>query len=507
VRDSQGPPNRGSSPLPPEAELELRVFDPDILDSPRAGQRVVRGTAVRLAGHFAGLGLALLAAPFLTRHLGVASYGTYVVVLSLIAIATIFADAGMTAVGIREYTRRDGSDRGRWLQSLVTARACAAALAGAAAVLFTLVAGYDSDVVWGTALGAVGLILTIAQQTYVIPLWAELRIELATALDLTRYALTVAGILILVASGAGLIAFFVLPIPVALVVLVATLGVVRGYGAIRPIVAREHLRYVLSEALPFAAASVLGAVFYRVAIVMMSLIGTAVETGYFSVSLRIVEVFIALPIIIVGSAFPILARAADTDRERLASAFKQLFDVSVMASALVAFALVAGAQPAIAFLGGPAFAPAVPVLRVQGCAVAVTFFVTLFVWMLWILRETRQLVVVNVAGIGLAIGLTAILVPTGEARGAAFAMLIAETFLASWLAIALLRPRPWLRPSLRTPVKTALALLAASAVCLTPFPPIVEVIVGSGVYVAVLLVFRAVPRDVWRAVFKEMHAG
>ena len=54
----------------PEADLELRVFDPDILDSPRAGQRVVRGTAVRLAGHFAGLGLALLAAPFLTRHLG-----------------------------------------------------------------------------------------------------------------------------------------------------------------------------------------------------------------------------------------------------------------------------------------------------------------------------------------------------------------------------------------------------------------------------------------------------
>ena len=67
-----------------------------------------------------------------------------------------------------------------------TARACAAALAGAAAVVFTLVAGYDSDVVWGTALGAVGLILTIAQQTYVIPLWAELRIELATALATLR---------------------------------------------------------------------------------------------------------------------------------------------------------------------------------------------------------------------------------------------------------------------------------------------------------------------------------
>jgi O-antigen/teichoic acid export membrane protein len=479
----------------------------DILDSPRAGPRVIRGTAVRLAGHFAGLGLALLAAPFMTRHLGVADYGTYVVVLSVIAIATIFADAGMTAVGIREYTRRDLDERGRFLQSLVSTRVVASAIAGAAAVLFTLVVGYDSIVVGGTALGAVGLVLTIAQQTYVVPLWAELRIELATALDLLRYALTVTGILVLVASGAGLGAFFVLPIPVALVVLGATLLAVRGYGAIRPTLIREHWRYVLSETLPFAAASVLGAVFYRVAIVMMSLVGTADETGYFGVSLRIVEVFIALPVIIVGSALPILARAADTDRQRLSSAFRQLFDVSVILSGWVAFGLVAGAKPAIAFLGGPDFAPAVPVLRIQGCAVAVTFLVTLFVWTLWILRATRQLVLVNLAGIGLAIVLTGILVPVAEARGAALAMLIAETFLAVWLGIVLLRSRPELRPSLRTPAKTAVALVVAIAVGLAPIPPLLVVALGSAAYVAVLLALRAIPLEIWRATLGEMRAS
>ena len=122
--------------------------------------------------------------------------------------------------------------------------------------------------------------------------------------------------------------------------------------------------------------------------------------------MRIVEFVIGVPTIIVITAFPILARAADTDRQRFASAFQQLFDVLVVLSLLTAYGLVVGARPAIAFLGGPDFAPAVPVLEIQGCAVAVTFFVTLFIYMLWALRATRHLVAVNLIGVCAAVVLT-----------------------------------------------------------------------------------------------------
>ena len=61
--------------------------------------------------------------------------------------------------------------------------------------------------------------------------------------------------------------------------------------------------------------------------------------------------------------------------------FKQLFDVSVMASALVAFGLVAGCHsPRSHFWGGPGIRAGRSRPPLQGCAVAVTFFVTLFVW-------------------------------------------------------------------------------------------------------------------------------
>ena len=205
--------------------------------------------------------------------------GSYVVVGSLIAIAMIFADAGMTAAGIREYSVRDAGGRASLLQNLVAARLAASVVAGTGAVLFAIAAGYAPVLVAGAALGAVGLVLTVAQRTYAIPLAVALRLlQVATALDLLRQALIVAGIIVLVLVGAGLLAFFLLPIPVAIAVLVATLMVVRKYGGIRPAVNREEWLVLLGE-VPAAAASTLGALFYRVAIIMMSLLATSEQTG------------------------------------------------------------------------------------------------------------------------------------------------------------------------------------------------------------------------------------
>ena len=163
--------------------------------------------------------------------------------------------------------------------------------------------------------------------------------------------------------------------------------------------------------------------------------------------------------------------------------------------------LVAGAQPIIALLGGSEFDPAVPVLRIQGVSVGFTFLVTLFAAVLWIVRAKRQLVIVNLLGVGIAVALTAALVPTGEAQGAALAMLIAEGLLALGLGAALLRGRPELRPSLALLAKVLVALAAAVGVALLPIPALAGVIAGAFVYAAILLALRAIPLEVLRAMF------
>ena len=454
---------------------------------------------MRSSGYFLGLALGLISVPLLTRHLGVADFGRYVIVGSLIAIVTIVADAGLTTVGVREYAVRDAAGRHRLMRNLLAVRLIVAVVAGAAAVLFALIAGYDEVLVAGTALGGAGLVFLIAQQTYVIPLTAELRLGLATLLDLLRQVLTVVGVVILVAAGAGLLAFFVIPIPVGIAVLVATAFALRGHIGLRPRVERVEWSYLLIETLPAAAASALASLFYRVAILMMSVIASATQTGYFAASFRVVEAFVAVPSLLVGSAYPVLARAADTDRQRLSYAFQRLFEVCLILGAWIALALAVGAEAVIDIIAGADFAPAVPVLQIQGLAIAATFFVALFGGTLWVVREKRQLVIGNVAGVLAAIVLTGVLVPVADAKGAAVAMVCAEALLALWLGTALLARHAELRPTLGVVPKVAVAAAAAGALLLAPLPQIVDVVLMSAVYFGVLLLLRGIPTEIWQA--------
>jgi O-antigen/teichoic acid export membrane protein len=436
----------------------------------------------------------------------VVDFGRLVTVNSVLAIVTILADAGLTMVGVREYAVRDEGGRRRLMRNLVAVRLLVAMLGGATAVLFAYVAGYGSVLIAGTALGAVALLFTMAQHTYVIPLTAELRLGVATALELLRQVLTVTGIVALVLAGAGLLAFFALPIPVAAVVLAITLGAIRHHRGARPGLDVDEWRYLLVETIPAAAASVLASVFYRVAIVMMSLIAVAEQTGYFSASFRVVEAFVAIPSLVVGTAFPVLSRAADTDKARLSYGFQRVFEVCIILGAWIALGVVAGAKPIIAFIGGPDFAPAVPVLQIQGPALAFSFLVALFGGTLWVVRAKRQLVIGNLVGVAAAIALTAILVPAAEAKGAAAAMVVAEGLLALWLGVALLWSRPELRPSLAVVPKVVAALATGAAVALAPLPALVVVLIGSVIYFAVLLLLRGIPVEIWHAIVRR-HAA
>jgi O-antigen/teichoic acid export membrane protein len=472
---------------------------PDVLDSAEAGAHVIRGSAMRSLGYFAGLALGLISVPLLTRHLGVADFGRYVIVTSLIAIVMLLADAGLTTVGVREYAVRDAEERDRLMRSLMAVRVVVAVIGAAGAVLFALIAGYDSVLVAGTALASVGLVFTIVQHTLVIPLTAELRLGIATLLDLLRQTLSVVGIVLLVAAGAGLLLFFIIPIPVGITVLLVTVLALRGHIRFAAKVERGEWRYLLTETLPAAAASTLASLFYRVAILMMSLIATAAQTGYFAASFRVVEAFVAVPFLLVGSAYPVLSRAADTDPQRLTYAFQRLFEICLILGVWIALALVAAAHPVIQVIAGRDFAPAVPVLQIQGLAITATFFVALFGGTLWTVRARGQLVIGNLVGVLSAIALTSVLVPVADAKGAAIAMVCAETLLAGWLGVALLRGHPELRPMLGVVPKVALALAAGAVFLFMPLPDVFVVALLSAAYFVVLLLFRGIPTEIWPA--------
>ena len=77
-------------------------------------------------------------------------------------------------------------------------------------------------------------------------------------------------------------------------------------------------RPLLRDVVPYALATAAGLLYFRVAVVLMSLVSTERETGLYSAAFRIVEVLMIVPQLAVGALLPILARAASDDHDRLA---------------------------------------------------------------------------------------------------------------------------------------------------------------------------------------------
>jgi O-antigen/teichoic acid export membrane protein len=363
------------------------VFAQDLLDTERAGSVAIRGAAVRVGGYALTILLSVGSSALLFRHLGVVDGGRYVVVISLVTLAGGMTDAGLSLIGVRELATRDAAGRGELMRSLGGLRLTLTFLGIAAAVLFAALVGYASALVLGTLIAGVALALQVLQDTYAITLTAQLRLISVAMADLLRQVVMVLAIVALVLAGASLLPFYAVGIPAGMATVGVTAYLVRGSVPLLPGVDVAHWRRLLGETLTFSLATVVASIYFRVAILLVSLIASSRQTGYFGLSFRVIEVLVAVPQLLVGASFPIFARAARDDRVRLAYALGRTFDGCLILGTGIGLALVVGAPFVISVLAGAKFAPSVIVLRIQGLALVASFIGAVWGYALLSLRS------------------------------------------------------------------------------------------------------------------------
>ncbi len=130
---------------------------------------------LRAGGYAVGMLLGLVAAPLLVRHLGVADFGIYITINSLVTIVAGLSDLGLNSLGVREWAREQAGERRALMRDLLGARLVFSFAGVASAMVFALIAGYDSARLLGTGLACVGLIVMAVQSALTIPLAGRLR--------------------------------------------------------------------------------------------------------------------------------------------------------------------------------------------------------------------------------------------------------------------------------------------------------------------------------------------
>jgi O-antigen/teichoic acid export membrane protein len=417
----------------------------DVLDTSLAGGLALRGSVLRVSGFGGGVLLALISAPLLIRHLHQVGFGRYVTALSIATIALGLTEGGVNTIALREFASESGTARDDAMSGMLGIRLALSAVGVIGATAFAAIADYSSAIVIGTAVAGFGLSIQVLQTLISVPLQSTMRLGWVASAELVRNGVTTLLIVVLVLSGAGMVSLLAVITPASLAALIFTARLIRGWMPLRPSFHFRKVMPLLRETLPFAVAIALSNIYFRVTVVVMSLEATALQTGYFSTSFRIVEVLIGLPVLMIGAAFPIVTRAARDDPARFAYATDRIFELSVVVGVWVALAVELGAHFIVVLLGGPAASPAAPVLRIQGLAVMATFVAVACSFPLLSLRRYRAVMIANALGLVVTLAVSISLVPVLQARGAAIATVAAELTLASVAIAALVRARRDLR--------------------------------------------------------------
>ena len=405
---------------------------------------------------------------WLTRSLGVASFGAFVLALSIGLMVAEFSDLGLNAVSVPLVVRARGSMRALFrLKAILTlgvALSCLPLLPFAA---------------WAAGLEVKVLVLCVLH--FLGGSWIEVigsslralgrRIDEAIVLFVFRFALVA---LVIGApfgpSLQGAACSYAAAVPLAILV-----GAQRLYAELA--VADEPRgqdHAILRQALPLGVNGALAILSTRIEIFFLKALVGEQAVGLFGGALRIIDSLLTLPAAIAAGALPSMARDVVKGSQGAAQrTFGLVVWVGVPAAAGLALC-----APGVLGVLGPGFVEGAPLLRVLSIALCLCFANAALFSILIGAGQTRVIPKLTAIRVGAAIVFSALLVPALGALGACLSFTSSELLLFGSLVRA---ARPHAQINVLTPLSWALlcCLPMATVILIWPLPLALQIVAGA----------------------------
>lgn len=207
-------------------------------------------------------------------------------------------------------------------------------------------------------------------------------------------------------------------------------------GLCRP---AEAYRALAAGSLPYFVIAVLAALHMKIDIPLVRAFCGNVELGLYGFAAMAVYAAAALIQPLSVSLFPAVAREGGRASELCSSRALRTLAVPLAAGTLVAFAVFLLAPPLIRVLPGPAYAGAVPSLRILACCLPMIFVSSTALRVLMASGHTRTVTRILAANCAVNIATNLALLPRFGIRGAALATVLSSAVSALQAVIFLAR--------------------------------------------------------------------
>lgn len=464
-------------------------------------QGAVSRSFVLVGSKVATWGLAFVMTVMMPRYLGATGFGRLYLAMSLTGIMSILVEFGLNSLVAREVSRRR-EDATRYLVNAGAIKSSLWVVALAGLVVVLRIANYPMETQVATIILAMSVFSAGLSSLLMAILQADDRMRWIAISTVAEKAVYVgAGVTALV-LGYGVLAIATVTLVGSVVGLLLDIWWFRRLGKqvdVRSGWQGLEIKNLFTRSLPFFSVLFFGAVYFRVDVVILSLMKSDAVVGQYGAAYRLFQTTYILPDAFLFALFPLFCRLWSQRGEALSLAAQKGLDLLLLVGIPIAAGMAMLSDQIISVLYGTAqYSQSVIVLRVLSAAIALMYANGVFVQLL--IATERQKRLALTAGIAAVVNIAAnfALIPQMGALGAATSTVITEAVVITlnffFLPRALTRQLRFatLGKTVVSAAVMVVVLQLASGQSLLLLVPL-----GAVSYLASIVVLKAIPPEDW----------
>jgi O-antigen/teichoic acid export membrane protein len=407
------------------------------------------GAGVLVVGRYVVAALGWGGTLIVVRQLSVSDFGRYQLILSILGIVGFIADLKLSRIVLRDLMAAEGDAAGDMVGSYVGLRLVIGFVSYLVAMAWVLIGGYPRDIVIGTAVAGLNLIILSAAFGVILLFEARLWLRDVAWSNVLGQAVQFVFTIAVAIFGLASILWFSWSTVANSIALTFWLALV----AHRTVKVRIHVEWGrwwvwLREAAPLALGAALDTVYFRIDIVMLSLLSTYTAVATYSVGYKFSDLLGALPLAVLTPALTMMVAAWPDDPAAFRRTFRHALIILSVAAVGASVGFVVFAEPLVTLLYQQRYADATDAARLLVVGQGIHFFTLLAFTTLVAAGRNRLYPIAMLVGVVLNIALNVVLIPQYSYLGSGWATVVTELVVLVVLTLGVIRipgvlPFPW----------------------------------------------------------------
>lgn len=457
--------------------------------------QVVKNSGIVFVGNLANKALNAVILIYLARYLGSSDFGKYSFVIAYLFFFSVIAMLGINRIVVREISQ-DKTLQGHIIGNALSIRLILSISAIVFSMIIVNLLGYPSDIKVLVYIYSLSLIFTSISATYATILEAKLKMVYSVLSDIVGVIVSLILIIFIIFFKGSIIHVMIALVVSSVFQLLTTLYFSQKFVKPRFEFNSFYSKRILNASILTGLTYFLWSIYYRIDVLMLSLMKAVEVVGYYSAAYTLVAAFEIFPKAIFTSFFPLMSESSKNSKELFEKIYETNFRLMGMIALPIAIFVTIFSKEIILLIYTDDFLQSSFALSILIWSIVFLFFNTLFANLLIAMGKEKMTAYITGILALVNIVLNYLLIPQYSYIGASIA-----TVFAAFLGAIIYFYYIYIHIIKRLFAVIILKLIILNAIFYTilitfKFMPFVLLIaMSTGIYILLLVLSKCVTKE------------